>query len=82
MAGVVAVEITGGPEIPFHPGRPVSEPHFLNALLSILLNYMHWFGREIVDHVSRIIYIENLLMSLILSLAACLGLNLELCFCL
>ncbi|CAN1775677.1 L-ascorbate peroxidase 2, cytosolic, partial [Linum perenne] len=24
LAGVVAVEITGGPEIPFHPGRPVS----------------------------------------------------------
>ncbi|KAM3736938.1 hypothetical protein ACB098_09G019000 [Castanea mollissima] len=22
LAGVVAVEITGGPEIPFHPGRP------------------------------------------------------------
>ncbi|GAB4831320.1 L-ascorbate peroxidase 2, cytosolic [Ancistrocladus abbreviatus] len=27
LAGVVAVEITGGPEIPFHPGRPdKSEP--------------------------------------------------------
>jgi len=24
LAGVVAVEITGGPEIPFHPGRLVS----------------------------------------------------------
>lgn len=24
MAGVVAVEITGGPEVPFHPGREVS----------------------------------------------------------
>ncbi|CAA2972282.1 L-ascorbate peroxidase 2, cytosolic [Olea europaea subsp. europaea] len=24
LAGIVAVEITGGPEIPFHPGRPVS----------------------------------------------------------
>jgi len=23
LAGVVAVEITGGPEVPFHPGRPV-----------------------------------------------------------
>jgi len=23
LAGVVAVEVTGGPEIPFHPGRPV-----------------------------------------------------------
>ncbi|KAF3974918.1 hypothetical protein CMV_001788 [Castanea mollissima] len=56
LAGVVAVEITGGPEIPFHPGRPVSESHFLNALLSILLNYMHWFGRETVDlRVSQII---------------------------
>jgi hypothetical protein len=32
LAGVVAVEITGGPEIPFHPGRPVSEPQ-----------YCHWF---------------------------------------
>lgn len=28
LAGVVAVEITGGPEIPFHPGRPVSEINF------------------------------------------------------
>lgn len=25
LAGVVAVEITGGPEVPFHPGRPVSD---------------------------------------------------------
>lgn len=25
LAGVVAVEVTGGPEIPFHPGRPVSD---------------------------------------------------------
>jgi len=23
LAGVVAVEITGGPEVPFHPGREV-----------------------------------------------------------
>ena len=23
LAGVVSVEVTGGPEIPFHPGRPV-----------------------------------------------------------
>lgn len=23
LAGVVAVEVTGGPEIPFHPGRQV-----------------------------------------------------------
>lgn len=23
LAGVVAVEVTGGPEIPFHPGREV-----------------------------------------------------------
>ena len=29
LAGVVAVEVTGGPEIPFHPGRPVSEPFSL-----------------------------------------------------
>jgi len=29
LAGVVAVEITGGPEIPFHPGRPVSEENLL-----------------------------------------------------
>ncbi|KAG8387739.1 hypothetical protein BUALT_Bualt02G0052700 [Buddleja alternifolia] len=29
LAGVVAVEITGGPEVPFHPGRPDKEepPH-------------------------------------------------------
>ncbi|EXB37691.1 L-ascorbate peroxidase 2 [Morus notabilis] len=25
LAGVVAVEVTGGPEIPFHPGRPTLE---------------------------------------------------------
>ncbi|KAL3809438.1 hypothetical protein ACJIZ3_000126 [Penstemon smallii] len=25
LAGVVAVEITGGPEVPFHPGRPDKE---------------------------------------------------------
>lgn len=24
LVGVVAVEVTGGPEIPFHPGREVS----------------------------------------------------------
>ncbi|KAB5519811.1 hypothetical protein DKX38_024130 [Salix brachista] len=24
LAGVVAVEVTGGPEVPFHPGRPVT----------------------------------------------------------
>jgi len=23
LAGVVAVEVTGGPEVPFHPGREV-----------------------------------------------------------
>jgi len=23
LAGVVAVEVTGGPEVPFHPGRKV-----------------------------------------------------------
>jgi hypothetical protein len=28
LAGVVAVEVTGGPEIPFPPGRPVSEPQY------------------------------------------------------
>lgn len=29
LAGVVAVEVTGGPEIPFHPGRPVRAFYFL-----------------------------------------------------
>jgi L-ascorbate peroxidase len=27
LAGVVAVEVTGGPDVPFHPGREVSEIH-------------------------------------------------------
>lgn len=25
LAGVVAVEVTGGPDVPFHPGRKVCE---------------------------------------------------------
>ncbi|CAN0874876.1 L-ascorbate peroxidase, cytosolic [Linum grandiflorum] len=34
LAGVVAVEITGGPEVPFHPGREVS-PCFCRCFNSI-----------------------------------------------
>ncbi|KAH6762393.1 ascorbate peroxidase 2 [Perilla frutescens var. hirtella] len=26
LAGIVSVEVTGGPEIPFHPGRPIKSP--------------------------------------------------------
>jgi hypothetical protein len=32
LAGVVAVEVSGGPVIPFHPGREV---RFLNSLLNL-----------------------------------------------
>ena len=37
LAGVVAVEITGGPEIPFHPGRPVGEFFHICSLHIYLL---------------------------------------------
>lgn len=33
LAGVVAVEVTGGPEIPFHPGREVR--FFIHFLLPL-----------------------------------------------
>jgi hypothetical protein len=33
LAGVVAVEVTGGPEIPFHPGREVR--FFIHFSLSL-----------------------------------------------
>jgi L-ascorbate peroxidase len=32
LAGVVAVEVTGGPQIPFHPGREVRFPDFVHHL--------------------------------------------------
>lgn len=35
LAGVVAVEITGGPDVPFHPGRQVREIYLFQS--SILL---------------------------------------------
>ncbi|KAI6698194.1 hypothetical protein NL676_018313 [Syzygium grande] len=42
LAGFVAVEITGGPEIPFHPGRPkrkvVPSPSLAWLILKVLLN--------------------------------------------
>ncbi|KAF4391922.1 hypothetical protein G4B88_007497 [Cannabis sativa] len=47
LAGVVAVEITGGPEIPFHPGREFGMV-VLNALLVFVLGADHLrevFGR-------------------------------------
>ena len=37
LAGVVAVEVTGGPEIPFHPGRQVREPSSLSFGLVYLI---------------------------------------------
>ena len=37
LAGVVAVEVTGGPEIPFHPGRPVSEPFHCNCFADCII---------------------------------------------
>lgn len=39
LAGVVAVEIAGGPEIPFHPGREVSL--FLFLEFKFLFMYLH-----------------------------------------
>ncbi|CAI0545340.1 unnamed protein product [Linum tenue] len=40
LAGVVAVEITGGPEVPFHPGREVSNYYVYDcfAILSLMVN--------------------------------------------
>lgn len=38
LAGVVAVEVTGGPEIPFHPGRPVSEVFICSMCLFFLFH--------------------------------------------
>ncbi|KAL9252467.1 L-ascorbate peroxidase 2, cytosolic-like protein, partial [Drosera capensis] len=33
LAGVVAVEVTGGPEVPFHPGREVSSDHLRDVFI-------------------------------------------------
>ncbi|ONL96826.1 ascorbate peroxidase homolog3 [Zea mays] len=37
LAGVVAVEVTGGPEIPFHPGREVRFSSFFLSSIFICL---------------------------------------------
>ncbi|MFQ6651240.1 hypothetical protein Gotur_022508 [Gossypium turneri] len=44
LAGVVAVEVTGGPEIPFHPGRPVRA----DRLREIFINQMGLTDKDIV----------------------------------
>jgi hypothetical protein len=41
LAGVVAVEIAGGPEIPFHPGREVSLLSFLEFEVFIYFIYIY-----------------------------------------
>jgi hypothetical protein len=38
LAGVVAVEVTGGPDVPFHPGRQVRLVPFLINLFSFILD--------------------------------------------
>lgn len=40
LAGVVAVEVTGGPEVPFHPGREVC----LCLVLSVSLYLFIWYS--------------------------------------
>lgn len=41
LAGVVAVEITGGPEVPFHPGREVGDlVCFLFIMAGSMSSYM------------------------------------------
>ncbi|MBA0633378.1 hypothetical protein Godav_001991 [Gossypium davidsonii] len=44
LAGVVAVEVTGGPEIPFHPGRPVRA----DRLREVFINQMGLTDKDIV----------------------------------
>lgn len=43
LAGVVAVEVTGGPEIPFHPGRPVSELESTLLLAASMRTNIAWY---------------------------------------
>lgn len=55
LAGVVAVEVTGGPEVPFHPGRPVSEISFTGYKLFIIFcGVMHLFAVSFIVAVGYI----------------------------
>ncbi|KAG6744073.1 hypothetical protein POTOM_052782 [Populus tomentosa] len=43
LAGVVAVEVTGGPEVPFHPGRPIFAVGSFGGLMVSFLSEDHNF---------------------------------------
>lgn len=63
MAGVVAVEVTGGPEVPFHPGREVSEISMFSIYglaISVLTLYM-WSLSFILDD-SIVVFLSSLLV--------------------
>lgn len=49
LAGVVAVEVTGGPEIPFHPGRPVSVQTVHLHILSNILTYLCFVFNYVIE---------------------------------
>ncbi|KHN28594.1 L-ascorbate peroxidase, cytosolic [Glycine soja] len=40
LVGVVAVEVTGGPEVPFHPGRELTIMVVMTTIKSILLSLL------------------------------------------
>lgn len=45
----MAVEVTGGPEVPFHPGRPVSEISFTGYKIFIIFcGVMHLFAASFI----------------------------------
>lgn len=58
LAGVVAVEITGGPDVPFHPGRVVSDFFFVLGL--DMLSCILFINRSMHQHDSfDIVNCEN-----------------------
>ena len=57
LAGVVAVQVTGGPDVPFHAGRKVCKVPFL--LYSCILIFVF----NLIDHVKKILTIFSLFVS-------------------
>lgn len=47
LAGVVAVEITGGPDVPFHPGREVGE------VVSYAVHLLLFYTMEMLKYNTR-----------------------------
>ena len=74
MAGVVAVEITGGPDVPFHPGREVSDD-FLSSNVSDLSDCVRrldlFFVRNKILKVNDVLTINNSHNALLNMLSPC-----------